>query len=231
MSDAEQKVVNPDNVPHSELRGWLTPLIQKALIAGTKPSDWILGRRMALQEKQINLTKTMRRARMVDTFVAMCLGLTVLCYFVIVFAPTWLAWVAISLMAFRTVDIVFSALRITLFDRLEGTAAIKPTVASHVRIIVLGLINYVELSVAFGGIYAFMPCLLKPPANLPDEWFTPLYFSAITQFTIGYGDIAPIGLARFIAVLQGFSSMLLLILIIGRFVSLLRPERSLDDPT
>ena len=42
------------------------------------------------------------------------------------------------------------------------------------------------------------------------EFLESLYFSGITFTTIGYGDIAPIGVTRFIAVIEGFLGVLLI---------------------
>lgn len=219
----------PDEVTPDQLRGWITPILRRVLIAVTYPSDHFLGSRLSLQAKQVDLKETAARARRVDTLVAISLGTELICYLVIIFSPWYVQAIAALLLAWRVVDIIATAMRVSLFDRFEASGATKPVVASHARIVVLGLINYLEVLVSFGGIYATLHGSLKPPVNLPTEWLTPLYFSAITQFTIGYGDIAPTGAARAIVVVQGTASLLLVILIVGRFVSLLRPEKSLDE--
>jgi hypothetical protein len=61
------------------------------------------------------------------------------------------------------------------------------------------------------------------------ERFDALYFSMITQLTIGYGDIRPLHAARWIASLQGLVGFGFTLLIIGRFVSLIPPVRTIDD--
>jgi hypothetical protein len=45
----------------------------------------------------------------------------------------------------------------------------------------------------------------------------------VTQLTIGYGDIAPMGPVKYLALFQGFIGFLFTILILGRFIALL-PE-------
>jgi len=51
----------------------------------------------------------------------------------------------------------------------------------------------------------------------------PYYFSAVTQLTIGFGDIQPAGAAKIATMFQGFTGFLFQLLILGRMVTLL-PE-------
>ncbi|WP_082476519.1 ion channel [Methylobacterium sp. Leaf99] len=55
------------------------------------------------------------------------------------------------------------------------------------------------------------------------------YFSAITQFTIGYGDILPIGFLKILVVFQSFISTIFVIIIFARVLSLFSPIISLKD--
>jgi hypothetical protein len=52
---------------------------------------------------------------------------------------------------------------------------------------------------------------------------TGFYFSFITQLTIGFGDVYPIGWLRIVAVIQGLTAALFVLLIFGAIVSSLRP--------
>lgn len=224
-SDAESSPpVSPD-----ELRGWIVPLIRKLLLALTAPSDQLLGSRINYLRIGRPPQDTKARARRVDWLVATVVVGEAVCYCVIVLCPWFCQGIAAFLLGWRIIDIVATTCRVSLFDRLERGGGHRLVVASHVRIVVLGIVNYIELLVCFGGIHAFNAPFLRPEVVLPDDWFAPLYFSAVTQFTIGYGDILPIGISRVVVVCQAMSSLLLLALIVGRFVSLLKPEQALDD--
>jgi voltage-gated potassium channel Kch len=54
-----------------------------------------------------------------------------------------------------------------------------------------------------------------------ESWMDAIYFSVVTQLTIGYGDIRPLGEARFVAAMQGLIAVAFTILILGRIVSVL----------
>jgi len=214
----------------TKLWGWLHPLLRVVLVAMTKPSEIFLGSRMTVQQKVQDQKETRKRAVRVDTFVAFCVVLGVGAYLFVVFGPPHFKWVAVTFALWRIIDISATAARITLVDRFEAPAPLAPFVASHARIVLLGIINYLEFWICFGTLYAAASCSLAPHFRPSSDWFAALYFSAITQLTIGYGDIQPLGLARVAVVAHSLLAMLLLILLLGRFVSVLRPERSLDDP-
>lgn len=76
------------------------------------------------------------------------------------------------------------------------------------RIVLLGLLVYL----LFVLIYTF-PCMtfVKNTVQFHGlDFLESLYFSGITFTTIGYGDIAPIGVTTFIAVIEGFLGVLLI---------------------
>jgi hypothetical protein len=92
-----------------------------------------------------------------------------------------------------------------------------------VRTLVLAVINYVELMLLFGLVYA-LNCQLLHGAGQPATAF---YFSVITQLTIGYGDVYATGWLRIIAVVQGLIGALFVIVVLGRAVS--APMNAPDD--
>jgi len=48
---------------------------------------------------------------------------------------------------------------------------------------------------------------------------SPFYFSFVTQTTLGYGDVKPLGWTRLVAAVQVFIGVLLVTLILARAVS------------
>ena len=105
-------------------------------------------------------------------------------------------------------------------------------VISRQRSLVLVAINYVELMVWFGLIYALnYQCLvdqsLGGDRSAPAGPITAFYFSIVTQLTIGYGDVYAKGWLRTIAALQGLVGALFVIVVLGRVVS--APQKAADD--
>jgi Ion channel len=109
---------------------------------------------------------------------------------------------------------------IYLIAALRGVEIIARTttvkdVISIQRSLVLAAINYVELMLWFGLIYA-LNYHCHHGASRP---VTAFYFSIITQLTIGYGDVYAMGWLRIIAAAQGLIGALFVIVVLGRAVS------------
>ena len=127
----------------------------------------------------------------------------------------------VILVCVRIADIIQITGNISLFDRLKINWRYY-YIENTVRTILLSLINFVEFIICFGYLY----CVL----GRNDKWlhfkesiYDGYYFSGVTQLTIGYGDIAPMGPVKYLALFQGFIGFLFTILILGRFIALL-PE-------
>lgn len=176
--------------------------------------------------------ETKQAANRVDTCVFAFVVLGLLAYGAAVSqAQPWMAVAAIMFAIWRAVDIVATAIRISLFDHLDRNAA-KIGVASHTRVIVLALINFAELAVAFATVYAVHHDLIQAGNGvaMPDgDWIGPLYFSGVTQLTIGYGDYHPVGWLRLVPITQGLFAVALLSMLIARFGGMLKPIPSLDE--
>jgi potassium channel LctB len=128
--------------------------------------------------------------------------------------PFWLRAAVLLAAALRILDVTQAVVNVGVFDHLQSDA--PQEVESVVRSLVLLVWNFAELMAWFGLVYL-------PLAFLQENkgfWST-LYFSGITQLTIGYGDLTPIGTAKAVAVLQGSLSWVVSVIIIGRFVGAL----------
>ncbi|MBL0171012.1 MAG: two pore domain potassium channel family protein [Gemmatimonadaceae bacterium] len=127
----------------------------------------------------------------------------------------WPLWIPRTLAIVRILDIFQSSVNMSVFDQLRTEERL--VISSAVRTLVLSFLNYVELFVCFGILYTTYADSLVGSAG----WLDDLYFSAVTQLTIGYGDIRPVGWARFVSVVQGLISIAFTVLMLGRIVSVL----------
>ncbi len=127
-------------------------------------------------------------------------------------------------LAVRVMDIFQSSVNMSVFDQLRTDKQV--VISSAVRTLVLGFLNYIELLVCFGLIYTTLDSSLVGSTG----WMDDIYFSVVTQLTIGYGDIRPIGWARFVSVAQGLISVAFTILILGRIVAVLPKIDSVMKP-
>jgi hypothetical protein len=135
--------------------------------------------------------------------VLICLGIEVLIGPVLLglgqISPP-LGWVIYVLACPRIVEIIGRTVDVT-------------DVSSVPRTLALAVINYIELALCFGMIYALnYHCLSGAGAEQP---ITGFYFSIITQLTIGYGDVHPLWL-RLVVALQGLLTAVFVIFVLAR---------------
>ena len=98
------------------------------------------------------------------------------------------------------------------------------------RSLLYAIINYIELIILFASIYAKFSSHINIVSSQADS-LVYLYFSNISQLTIGYGDIVPKDFIRFVVSIQGMIGLLLVALTIGKLVGMipmgeLRPSSS-----
>ncbi|MBX3119099.1 MAG: two pore domain potassium channel family protein [Fimbriimonadaceae bacterium] len=219
--------------PYTEIklsqRGWITPAIGHVLTAATYPS-LLLKRGFMGLGRALGMPDNVLKPAMTDAMVFTLLVATGACTWWVETHPAGSTFSQIALWyaVWRIVDIVCTAGRIVLFDPYKTHYTSEYKISSTVRSIILGFINYLELIFAFAIVYQINRNLIGPPWASKDT-LSSLYLSAVTQLTVGYGDLRPTGVLRLIASLQAFFGLALLSLFVARFISLLRPISSLDE--
>ena len=120
----------------------------------------------------------------------------------------------------RFVSWVIGILAVLRIVEIIGRAAVTEVICPF-RTLVLAGINYVELALCFGMIYA----LNYHSLHGADRPITAFYFSVITQLTIGYGDVYPMGWMRVLAAAQGLIGAFFAIGVFARAITALPIER------
>lgn len=166
-----------------------------------------------------------RRGRAVDLYVSIWLFVefVLVCISCLGAVPFGAHLLLTIIVSSRIVEIVQVTVNTTLFDALGGRP--DELVGSRVRMLVLAGLNFVELLLCFGVIYATNYQGLMG-AGKPVTGF---YLSVITQLTIGYGDVYPTGWLRIVAAIQGLVGALFILLVIGQLLASLRPMREFSE--
>jgi hypothetical protein len=158
---------------------------------------------------------TVRRSRRVEAYIIAWLAIEMALVTAIAVQAAWPSWITRALAITRLLDIFQQSVNMSVFDQLRSDERL--VISSAVRTLVLSFLNYLELIVCFAVLYATWPGTLIGSTS----WLDDLYFSIVTQLTIGYGDIRPVGPARFVSNAQGLVSVIFTILMLGRIVSVL----------
>jgi hypothetical protein len=130
--------------------------------------------------------------------------------------------IIVLLLVWRMLDIVQVNVNFAVFDQLRTR---KPArMASATRSLILTTIGYAELIVCFSQVYFFWPDGIRHanPRNFADY----LYFSCITQLTVGYGDLSPMGGFRVLSALQALLGFGFGLLILGKIIPLLPTQQA-----
>jgi len=193
-----------------EVRGFITPIIELTVkkITGYRKSSLAYDELLEDDEKLDRYAQAVWR---VDAKVLAFLVAEMLAYALVLLLRDrvpLLCVIPLAYVAWRIVNCVAIVFRVVLFDRRDD----NHFVAAHERTILLGMVNYAELILCFGTVYAFFPQWIGhsgSPALV--DWIAPLYLSAATLLTIGYGDIHPLSWLRPVAILQGAAGLIVLI--------------------
>jgi hypothetical protein len=140
----------------------------------------------------------------------------------------------IAFAAWRILDISAYAQRVVIFDRFipiaMGAHEPEHIIGSKERVIIMSFINYLESGFCFAMLYWLLPSAsVSQDGNVIRSGMDALYFSFITQLTIGYGDFTPQGDARWISITQGFLGTLYLTVVIARFIATLANVSDLSE--
>lgn len=128
--------------------------------------------------------------------------------------PRAFPWVLIPIATLRVADITQVVVNVAIFDRLGFSKQSTQAVEDVTRSLVLLVWNFFELMLWFG--LAYLPlCFLQSNGS----FWSRFYFSGVTQFTIGYGDLTPIGWARAVAVVQGGLGWILTVIVLARLIA------------
>ena len=186
--------------------------------------------RSGLTEEEIASREfVMRRARAIEYYVLGWLAIEITVTCAVLFSHPrfdgFAQWVSTGLVALRITEIIQVTVNAALFDQISSP--IGRRVATPERMLVIAAVNFIELYLCFSAIYGMNVNLLTPVSG-PDSAF---YFSAITQLTIGYGDIAPTGWLRAVAPAHGFLSFLFVALVFSRFIASMKPLSAVLEDT
>jgi len=174
-------------------------------------------------EKEAYLIERARhRAQRVDVYLLLCIILEIIAALLLFYvSASWFLIVLQIPVSLRILEIIQANINLNIFDRLRYGEANHVTV-SLTRNLILSVLGYLELMILFGLLYATLSDRLVGISH----WSESFYFSVITQLTIGYGDIRPIGVARFLTAIQGTIGLFFSLLIMGRFVSFIPTIRT-----
>ena len=191
---------------------WLSPMEWlRRLQPVVKP------RNMVTPKEAASVAFVSRRGRAIEYYVIACLAAEVLLVASVCLLQLgeFMKVLVVALALLRIVEILQVTVNATVFDQLSGRADNR--VASSARMLVLAFINFLELCVCFGIVYAAYHLRLHG-AGRPVTGF---YLSVITQPTIGYGDVYPTSFLRVVAAAQGIAAVVFVILVFARIVGML----------
>ena len=193
----------------------------------TFPGTLLLGRKETRLDKPDEYTRRrLWHGLRVDFLTMSCVAIEVIGLELVTPPATAIRNVLIAFAIWRILDISAYAQRVVIFDRYipvaMGAAQPEHVIGSKERVIVMSFINYLETGLCFAMLYWLLPnASVVQSGTTMNSGQDALYFSFVTQLTIGYGDFTPKGDARWIAVTQGFLGTLYLTVVIARFIATL----------
>lgn len=118
-----------------------------------------------------------------------------------------------------TLAVTFAA--VFCLDIIVHEALSKTAAPAHFLLLMFGLV--MAIHTFFAGIYRFTAADTAYLAGGSGDFWDAFYFSGVTLFTVGYGDIVPKGDFRFTSIVQIYLGHLLLFTVVawglGHFAS------------
>jgi len=185
----------------------------------TSPANLAFGTRQDAHEKPQNkeqMREIIRwRGKRMDCYILSWAIILIAAAFLAPFAGSHYAIAVFCIVApfFRVFEIMQTTVNIILFDHLRISK--EHSMSAITRTLVLCLWNYLEIVFSFGIVY----CVLFDHIAHATQPLHGFYFSAISQLTIGYGDMCPCGPLKIIAPIQGIVGFIFAVLVIARFVT------------
>jgi len=198
-------------------------------------ANLLLGTRRAAHDEgeaseEAMRARTLCRSRLIDLY--LLIWALVIIVFLVYLAPrapscSIVRVIVCVILGYRVFEIAQVSVNLTLFDHLRITRI--HSVSGITRTLLFTLWNYLEILGCFAAIYRAFPTFVVDSHGMSiGTTGEAIYFSAITQLTVGYGDLHPIGLHRGMAAVQGMLGLLFALLVLARFVTLLPPIKSIQ---
>lgn len=187
-------------------------------------STWKYGTRAASNNTSNGDVERDERAKFVECLVVFWLSICGLGLLLTAYAPTNLplrnAFLCCAIL--RSVDIVQAQINGHIWDSVRIETDEK--VASLQRSLLLAGINYLEFIGWFAIVYhalqlVTVSCGSNQSSPCHPGTLDTLYFSAITQLTIGYGEMTPAKLGKLLAPVQAVVGTMLLVVGVARLLA------------
>lgn len=142
----------------------------------------------------------------------------------------FLSTALLVLAIYRASEIWVVYLNILLFDRIRATDKGEAyIIVSSARSVFISMLSFIEIALCFALMYASLGPSYFAPAGGFAGVRDAIYFSAITVTTVGYGDIAPLYVARILAAIEAVLGAFFGMTIIARMISWLPPVADIDQ--
>ncbi len=117
----------------------------------------------------------------------------------------------------RQLNIISWILRPIFVEPHNPFSSTLINITSYQRNLLYAFFHYIELIILFASIYSICHNSINYDKTEVD-FFTNLYFSGVSQLTIGYGDIVPRCTIRFVVLLQSLIGLIIFALSVGTLI-------------
>lgn len=93
----------------------------------------------------------------------------------------------------------------------------------------LGIMNILEYCFLFAAIYRHKGFAVYSNGDAVKSWVDTVYFSIISQLTVGYGDIYPFSCGKLLVFIQGILSLITLLIYFTSVMNMMDKEEAKRD--